>query len=44
MVAGGRAGFTLVEAIIALTLSSVLVVLVGTVFLVQNQYYALQLE
>jgi hypothetical protein len=37
-------GFTLVEAIIALTLSSVLVVLVSTVFLVQNQYYALQLE
>ena len=39
-----RAGFTLVEAIVALTLSSVLVVLVGTVFLVQNQYYAVQLE
>ena len=32
------------EAIIALTLSSVVVVLVSTVFLVQNQYYALQLE
>lgn len=39
-----RAGFTLVEAIVALTISSVLVVLVGTTFLVQNRYYALQVE
>lgn len=37
-------GFTLIEAIVALTLSSVVVILVSTVFLVQNQYYALQLE
>jgi prepilin-type N-terminal cleavage/methylation domain-containing protein len=44
VVAAGRAGFTLVEAIVALALSSVLVVLVGTTFLVQNQYYALQVE
>lgn len=36
-------GFTLVEAIVALTLSSVLVLLVGTTFLVQNRYYARQL-
>lgn len=40
----GRAGFTLVEAIVALALSSVLVILVGTTFLVQNQYYAVQVE
>lgn len=32
------------EAIVALTLSSVVVILVSTVFLVQNQFYALQLE
>lgn len=38
-----RGGFTLVEAIIALTLSSVLVILVGTVFLVQSEFYATQL-
>lgn len=44
MVAFTRGGFTLVEAIIALTLSSVVVVLVSTVFLVQNQYYAVQIE
>lgn len=31
------------EAIIALTLSSVLMILVGTVFLVQNRFYATQL-
>jgi prepilin-type N-terminal cleavage/methylation domain-containing protein len=37
-----RAGFTLVEAIVALTLSSILVVLVSTVFLVQNRFYAVQ--
>jgi len=36
-------GFTLVEAIVALTLSSVLVVLVGTTFMVQNRYYATQM-
>lgn len=39
-----RGGFTLVEAIIALTLSSVLVILVGTVFLVQSEFYATQLS
>lgn len=44
MVAAARAGFTLVEASIALTLTAVVVILVSTVFLVQNQYYALQLE
>ena len=44
MVRRGRAGFTLVEAIVALTLSSVLVILVGTTFLVQNRYYAVQVE
>jgi hypothetical protein len=43
MVSVRTAGFTLVEAIVALTISSVVVVLVSTVFLVQNQYYALQL-
>jgi prepilin-type N-terminal cleavage/methylation domain-containing protein len=35
-----RAGFTLPEALIALTISSVLVLLVGTVFLVQNDFYS----
>lgn len=44
MVASPRGGFTLVEAMVALTLSSVLVILVSTVFLVQNQYYAITLE
>jgi type II secretory pathway pseudopilin PulG len=38
-----RGGFTLVEAIIAMTLTSVLVILVATTFLVQNRYYAVQL-
>lgn len=44
MVANRRAGFTLAETLVALTLSSLLVVMVSTVFLVQNRYYALQLE
>jgi len=44
MVRHSRAGFTLVEAIVALALSSVLVILVGTTFLVQNRYYAVQLQ
>ncbi len=35
----GSAGFTLVETIVALTLSSVVIILVSTTFLVQNQYY-----
>lgn len=39
-----RSGFTLVEAVVAMVLSSVLVILVGTTFMVQNQYYAVQLE
>lgn len=39
-----RAGFTLVEAIVALTISSLIVILVSTIFLVQNRYYALQLQ
>lgn len=42
MVATTRGGFTLIEAMVALTISSVLVVLVSTVFLVQNRYYAVQ--
>ncbi len=37
-----RAGFTLIETIISLVLSSVLIILVSTTFLVQNQYYASQ--
>jgi prepilin-type N-terminal cleavage/methylation domain-containing protein len=37
-----RAGFTLVETLISLVLSSVLIILVSTTFLVQNQYYASQ--
>ncbi|MGD8318938.1 MAG: prepilin-type N-terminal cleavage/methylation domain-containing protein [Gemmatimonadota bacterium] len=44
MVARRRAGFTLVEAMVALTISSILVVLVSTVFLAQNRYYALQIS
>ena len=34
-----RAGFTMVEALVALTISSALVVMVGAVFLVQNQFF-----
>jgi hypothetical protein len=40
--APGTAGFTLVETIIALVLSSVVIILVSTTFLVQNQYYSSQ--
>lgn len=36
---GAIGGFTLVEAIVALTLSTVLVLLVSTVFLAQNEFY-----
>jgi type II secretory pathway pseudopilin PulG len=43
VVRASRDGFTLVEAIIAMTLTSVLVILVATTFLVQNRYYAVQL-
>ncbi len=39
-----RAGFTLVEALVALVLSSIVVVLVSSVFLVQNRYYATQVQ
>ncbi|RMH10946.1 MAG: hypothetical protein D6701_15615, partial [Gemmatimonadetes bacterium] len=35
-----EAGFTLLEALIALTLSAIIVILVSTVFLVQNDFYA----
>jgi hypothetical protein len=37
-----RAGFSLVETIIALVLSSVVIILVSTTFLVQNRYYSSQ--
>lgn len=43
MVSAARRGFTLMEAIVAMTLSSVLVILVGTTFLVQNNFHAAQL-
>ena len=36
-------GFTMVEALVAMTLTSVLLVLVATTFLAQNRYYATQL-
>ena len=39
LVGGRRAGFTLLEAIVALTLSSVIVTLVSSVFLTQNNFY-----
>lgn len=35
-------GFTLIEALIAITISSLIVVLVGTTFVVQNRFYASQ--
>ncbi len=35
-----RRGFTLVEALVAMLLSSVVVILVASVFLVQNRFYA----
>lgn len=38
----GRSGFTLVEALIALVLSTLVIILVGTTFLVQNGYQARQ--
>lgn len=37
-------GFTLVEAMIAMLLSSIVVILVSGVFLVQNEYYAVQIS
>lgn len=36
----GRSGFTLAEALIALSISSVLIILVGSVFLTQNNFYS----
>jgi hypothetical protein len=39
---GVRAGFSLVETIIALLLSSIVIILVSTTFLVQNRYYSSQ--
>jgi hypothetical protein len=39
---GERAGFSLVETMIALVLSSFVIVLVSTTFLVQNRYYSSQ--
>lgn len=40
MSGSARGGFTLVEALIALTISTVLIMLVGSVFLVQNNFYS----
>ena len=37
-------GFTLIEAIVAMLLSSTVVILVATTFLVQNRYYSSQLQ
>jgi len=39
LVGSRKAGFTLLEAIVALTLSSVIVTLVSSVFLTQNNFY-----
>jgi len=39
-----RHGFTLVETLIALVLSSIVIILVSTTFLVQNQYQATQVQ
>ena len=38
--ASARAGFTMIESIVALTISSALVLMVGAVFLVQNEFFA----
>jgi hypothetical protein len=35
-----RAGFTLVEALVALTISGALVIMVGALFLAQNEFYS----
>ncbi len=40
---GARTGFSLVEAIVALLLSSLIVVMVGGIFLAQNRSYMVQL-
>jgi hypothetical protein len=44
MVALGRGGFTLVEALVSLLISSALVALIGTVFIVQTDFYETQLQ
>ena len=44
LVGARRAGFTLLEAILALTLSSVIVALVSSVFLAQNDFYRLVIQ
>jgi prepilin-type N-terminal cleavage/methylation domain-containing protein len=41
---GDRAGFTLIEALISLVLSAFVVMLVSSTFLIQNNYYATQLQ
>ena len=40
---GARAGFSLVEAVVALLLSSLVIVMVGGIFLAQNRSYLVQL-
>lgn len=39
---GRREGFTLVETVIALVLSSIVILLVSTTFVVQSQFYSMQ--
>lgn len=42
MVTRRRAGFTLVETLIAMVLSTIVISLVSHAFLIQNQYYSTQ--
>ncbi|HUF74952.1 MAG TPA: prepilin-type N-terminal cleavage/methylation domain-containing protein [Longimicrobiales bacterium] len=42
MVTKRSQGFTLIETLVAMLLSSLLIILVSTTFLVQNQYYSMQ--
>jgi len=44
LVGHGRAGFTLVEAIVSLVISAGLVALISSVFLVQTDFYGTQLQ
>lgn len=44
MVGRVRGGFTLVEAVVSLLISSALVALIGTVFIVQTDFYETQLQ
>jgi hypothetical protein len=44
VVASRLAGFTLVETVIALVLSSIVLILVSTTFLVQSQFYSSQIS